>query len=155
MKIFVSVGTRPNQFDRLVKEMDLLAKNKTFQVFIQNGNSAYEPKYAKYSKFLNYNEQLKEIKSSDIIVMHAGAGTLIDALSNNKAIILFPRLEKYGEHTNDHQIELCQAIKKKYAIPYTLNEKELPVLIKNIKPYSSKTTHKESKLLNEIKSLLD
>jgi len=114
MKIFVSVGTRPNQFDRLVKEMDLLAKNKQMQVFIQNGNSTYTPKYAKFTKFLGYAEQLKEIKSSELVVMHAGAGTLIDALSNNKSIILFPRLEKFGEHTNDHQIELCQAINKKY-----------------------------------------
>jgi UDP-N-acetylglucosamine transferase subunit ALG13 len=129
MKLFVSVGTRPNQFDRLARAADELALKKGFEVFVQSGNSTYVPKNADHSKFLGHEETLQKMKWCDVAVVHAGAGTLIELLALRKPVVLFPRLEKYGEHTNDHQVELCKAIKAKYGAEYTTDEGKLYELI--------------------------
>ena len=31
-------------------------------------------------------------------------GSIITAIDNNKPIVIMPRLHKYGEHRNDHQL---------------------------------------------------
>lgn len=150
-KVFALIGsTYP--LDRLTKELDLIAENKKYEVFAQIGESTYLPKNIEYAKFLDSKELEKKIKWADIIVSHAGAGSIIDLLTSDKKFVLFPRLKKFGEAVDDHQIELCKAFGKKYGIKYTENEKELIELLKGVtKPKITK----DNKLVNEIKSLIE
>ena len=41
-----------------------------------------------------------------ILITHGGAGTVIDAVKRGKRTIVVPRLSKYREHVDDHQMEL-------------------------------------------------
>ena len=41
-----------------------------------------------------------------ILITHGGAGTVIDAVKRGKRTIVVPRLSKYREHIDDHQMEL-------------------------------------------------
>ena len=56
--IFVTVGTHEQAFDRLIKEVDRLKKEKiiTEDVFIQTGYSTYQPEYCEWSKFVKFDE---------------------------------------------------------------------------------------------------
>ena len=113
MKVFVSVGTHPQPFDRLLGEMDLLAgKEKTLEVFGQVGNCDYKPKNFPFERFLNDDEFQGKISWADIVVSHGGAGTLINALRQGKRLVIVPRLQRFGEHTNDHQLDLARAFEK-------------------------------------------
>lgn len=150
-KIFVTVGsTYP--LDRLVKEIDNVGKNKNYEIFAQIGESNYTPKKTKFEKFLSYEKMQEKIKWSDIIISHAGVGTIIDALNQNKQLLLFPRLKKYDEAVDDHQIEICKAFEKKYNIKYTLNEKELNNLIKITQ--KTKKIKSNKKLVKEVKKII-
>ena len=42
----------------------------------------------------------------DLLITHGGVGSIIDGLKKNKKVIAIPRLKKYNEHTNDHQIQI-------------------------------------------------
>lgn len=151
-KIFVIVGsTYP--FDRLIKEIDKVNKKKELDIFAQIGETKYLPKNIKFVKFLEQDNIIKKIKKSDIIITHAGIGTIIDVLSLNKKLVLFPRLKKYDEAIDDHQIEICKAFEDKFGISWTKNEKEIVRLIKNTKKLNK--IKKENKLVKEINNIIN
>ena len=151
MKIMTNIGTM-FPFDRLTKEIDKLG-NKNLDVFAQIGDSKYVPKNVKFVNFMDHTGFALNAKKQDVIISHAGIGSIIELMGLNKRIILFPRLKKYGEAIDDHQLEICKAFNKKYGIEYTTNEKELVKIIKRKK--SVKKTKKDLTLVNEIKTLLE
>ncbi|CYW30835.1 glycosyltransferase [Streptococcus suis] len=113
--IFVTVGTHEQQFNRLIKEIDLLKKNGsiTDEIFIQTGFSTYEPKYCTWKNLLSYSEMEDYMLKADIVVTHGGPASFMDAMSKGKTTIVVPRQKKYGEHVNDHQLEFCKKIVEK------------------------------------------
>ena len=108
--ILVSVGTHVRGFERLVQKMDDIARKIEEEVIIQIGNTAYEPKYAKYFKFKSYQEIEQLIKEARVIVCHGGAGTILLALKQGKTVISVPRLKEYNEVLVDHQLDLVYTL---------------------------------------------
>lgn len=135
-------------FDRLIKAIDSL---KGFEVFAQIGDSSLKPKNINYSKILSSHEINKKIVWSDVIISHAGVGSIIDLISLEKKFILFPRLKKFGEAVDDHQTEICEAFEKKYNVKWTTNEKELLKLLKDLRPVK---INKKNKLVKEIDKII-
>ncbi len=106
--IFVTVGTQKFPFDRLLKKVDRLVKERviTEEVFIQAGTADYIPACCHYQAFYDRKQFGEMIEACDILITHGGAGTIIDAVKRRKKTIVVPRLAKYGEHVDDHQLEL-------------------------------------------------
>ena len=104
--IFVTVGTHEQQFNRLVQAVDHLKKNGNIKddVYIQTGFSTYFPQYCDYSKFLGYESVNDFVQNSDIIVTHGGPASFMNAISKKKKPIVVPRLSRFQEHVNDHQL---------------------------------------------------
>ena len=74
-------------------------------MFAQTGTSTYDPKHYEYKNFISQEEFLEKIKEADIVVSHGASGSIMKALNAGKKVIAVTRLEKYGEHINDHQIQ--------------------------------------------------
>lgn len=112
--IFVTVGSQKFQFNRLLIEIDKLIENKiiTEDVFAQIGASDYKPKNYECKDFITQDEFSKRINESDLIITHGGTGIVVNALKKNKKVIAIPRLSKYGEHVDDHQIQLIDEFKE-------------------------------------------
>ena len=53
------------------------------------------------------------IGKADYIITHGGVGTITDALKLGKKIIAVPRLSKYKEHVNDHQLQIIENFSEK------------------------------------------
>jgi len=125
INIFVTVGSGVLQFNRLVKACDSLDLKK-YKILIQRGHSDYAPKNHKFIDYFKDNKDLlKAINDADLIIGHGGAGTIIDVLSKNKKLIVVPRLKKYGEVVDDHQLELAHFFEKQKKLYFCLNESEL------------------------------
>lgn len=107
--IFVTLGSQKFQFNRLLKAVDELKINE--EVFAQIGYSDYKPMNYKYKKFLDRNEFTQIMKKSDIIITHGGTGAIMNALKQNKKVIAVPRLSKYGEHVDNHQLQIIEQFK--------------------------------------------
>ena len=104
--ILVVVGLHSQGFERLVKKMDEIAAMINYEVVIQLGHTKYKPKYAKSFRFTD-NKKIEELyKKADIVVVHGGVGSIMKALMYKKQVIAVPRLSKYGEHKNDHQLDI-------------------------------------------------
>ena len=112
--IFVTLGSQKFQFNRMLIEIDkLIDEGKiTEEVFAQIGASDYKPKNFKYSDFLTQDEFKNYMKNADLVITHAGTGAIVTALKNDKLVIAIPRLAKYGEHVDDHQVQLIDEFKE-------------------------------------------
>ena len=106
-KIFVTVGSRNYPFDRLFKKLDELCEDGIVkgEMFAQIGTSSYLPKHYRYKDFVSQEEFQEWVEWSDIVVSHGASGSIMKALNAGKKVIAVTRLEKYGEHINDHQIQ--------------------------------------------------
>ena len=108
--IFVTLGSQKFQFNRLLQKIDELVKEEAIkeEIFAQIGYSDYKPENYQYKDFLNRNE-FSEIQSkADVVITHGGTGAIIGAVKKGKKVLAVPRLAKYGEHVDDHQIQLLQ-----------------------------------------------
>ena len=116
--IFVTLGSQKFQFNRLLAEIDRLieAGEITEPVYAQTGYSDYEPKHYEYQAFMDRDEYKRCEESADIIITHGGTGSIISAVKKGRRVIAVPRLKKYGEHVDDHQIQLIREFRRQNLI---------------------------------------
>lgn len=141
--IFVTVGTHEQQFNRLVKKIDLLKGNGiiTDNIFIQIGFSTYEPKFCDWKRMISFDEMQKKMSESNIIVTHGGPSSFMMALQERKIPIVVPRMEKFTEHINNHQVEFSNAVAKKFKNIIVVNDvDELGETINNYHSITKKMT---------------
>lgn len=107
--VFVTVGTHEQPFDRLMREIDSLVEAGALSyVVIQYGYSTVIPKGCRCEAFLPYAEMLHLYAEADAVVCHGGPSTFLEAMSYGKVPIVVPRLTRFGEHVNDHQLTFCR-----------------------------------------------
>jgi len=108
--IFVTVGNDFRGFDRLLKKMDEIAPLIPSETLMQRGYSNYLPKNSKYFHFVSMKNAIEYIQKSELVVSHAGVGTIILCKEYGIPILILPRRKKCGEHMNDHQMEIAKAL---------------------------------------------
>ncbi len=162
--IFVTVGTHEQSFERLVKKIDELKKQRKIEekVIIQKGFTNYEPKNCISYKIIGYEEMKKYISEARIVVTHGGPASFIAPLSIGKIPIVVPRLKEFEEHVNDHQLEFVKQLadRDNNIIPiYDISELEDKILnydsivIGMMKNYKSNNKEFNKRLEEEIKAL--
>ena len=130
--IYATVGKMPLGFDRLIKAVDSLAAVINEDIFIQTGSSGFTPVNAAYKDFLTFPEAEAMQAKADVIISHAGIGTIIGALHSGTPIIIMPRREKLGEHFNDHQMEIAEAVLGRPGVEVIYDAAELEIALKRL-----------------------
>lgn len=156
--IFVTVGTQDVPFDRLITAVEKQIKKGTIkeEVIVQSGCSKYKSDKMKIINYMDTDEFKKTIKKANVVITHGGVGTIIDSLNANKIVIACPRLEKYKEHTNDHQLQIINKFSNDgYIIPLKDPNKLAQALeeakIFRPKKYKSNTNN----MVNLIENFID
>lgn len=155
--IFITLGSRDYQFNRLLKEIDSLIEKRliTERVVAQIGQSDYIPKSYEYERFMS-PERFSEFQDlAEIVVTHGGTGAIISALKKNKHVVAVPRLAKFNEHSDDHQLEITRMLEK---LGYILSVEDISKLhenIKKIKVHNCKIYNRESNILEIILNYID
>lgn len=108
--IFVTLGSQKFQFNRLLIEVDRLVEEGkiTEEVFAQTGYSDYEPRNYDYKNFLDREEFSDIMGKCDKVITHGGTGAIIGAVKREKKVIAVPRLAKFNEHVDDHQLQITK-----------------------------------------------
>ena len=132
----VTLGTQHQEFTRL---LDYIEKSDLKgEIIVQAGYTKYESKRMKIFDFISYDEMEKYIDKSDLVITHAGTGSIVMPLKKDKKVIACARLSKFGEHVDDHQVELVDVF---YSEGYILKVDEdtpLDEVLKNIKDFKPK-----------------
>lgn len=151
--IFITLGSQKFQFNRLLEAVDNLIANKVIQekVFAQTGYSDYVPQNYEYKEFLNRDEFLGLEKKADIVITHGGTGAIIGAVKNKRKVIAIPRLSRYGEHVDDHQVQIVNQFRDSNLI-YSINDCDsLGQTIKYVKNHKFNTYKSNSqRIINNI-----
>ncbi|MCD7790727.1 MAG: beta(1,3)galactosyltransferase EpsH [Bacteroides thetaiotaomicron] len=151
--IFVAVGTQKFQMNRLLMEVDnLISAGKIdVNVYAQSGNSTYKPTGYSYAPFLTKDEFDEKIDECELLITHGGVGTIVSGLKRNKAIIVVPRLKKYKEHVDDHQLQIADSFAKLGYILKCEEMEDLAVMIEKANSYQFSAYKSErSKMLEYL-----
>ncbi|MEW4309201.1 glycosyltransferase [Rossellomorea marisflavi] len=125
--IFVTLGTQKFQLLRLLNLLDELIKNGVIKerVLVQAGYTQINSDRMELHKFLSKTDMEMFIKSSNLVIAHGGTSSIIQALSHEKKVLAVPRLKKFHEHVDDHQLDIVSEFKKKnYLEVYLDNDSE-------------------------------
>ena len=158
MDILVSVGASEFSFERLLRIIDELCEEGVLDgnhIIAQKGAASYTPEHYRSFDLIGRDEYQKYMEQADVIISHAGTGSVIPALKIGKKVIVFPRLAKYGEHVDNHQLELADVFT--YA-GYTLcatNKEELQACIRSLDgftppPFQSNTVNMNRLIIDFI-----
>lgn len=156
--IFVTVGSQKFQFNRLLKKIDELIESGDIkeEVFAQIGVSDYTPKNYNYKDFVTQDEFKEYMDKADLIITHAGTGAIVTALKKEKKVIAIPRLSEYGEHVDDHQIQLIDEFKEMNFIEPVYKIDELKLAIKNVREKTyNKYKSNTQKILDDIELFIE
>jgi UDP-N-acetylglucosamine transferase subunit ALG13 len=102
--ILVTVGTNEARFDRLLHAFDSSPFDE--ELFVQHGPSPIRPRGATCVDYLPYDELGATVRRARVVVTHAGVGSIMTALANGKRPVVVPRLRRFGEAVDDHQMQL-------------------------------------------------
>ena len=110
--IFVTVGSQL-PFDRLVRAVDQWSHERGRRdVFAQIGVARFRPRYIPWVTTLDAAQFQEKLTNADVVVSHAGTGSIITALERGKPIVVMPRRADLGETRNDHQFSMARRLQE-------------------------------------------
>lgn len=117
MSTFVSVGNAIQPFGRLITAVAERKQQLPTPLVIQHGHTPL-PLSTEYTavSFMNMDDFSNQMISADLLILHAGAGSLIHAVRAGKVPVVMPRRAVYGEHIDDHQLDLSRALEREQRI---------------------------------------
>lgn len=156
--IFITLGSQKFQFNRLLRAVDELIEKGVIddEVFAQIGYSDYVPKRFEYKRFLGREEFAAWEGSCDILITHGGTGAIIGAVKKGKKVIAVPRLAKYGEHVDNHQIQLIAQFRGQNLICGLNDATELEEGLNYVKEHSFDAYQSNTRIIIEsIESFIE
>jgi beta-1,4-N-acetylglucosaminyltransferase len=97
MNIFVTVGH--THYNALFKAVDAQFSAGKYKIINQIFDGSYQPKNHEYFKFTTNIES--QIAKADLVITHAGAGSVFRLLELGKPIVVVPNFERIDEHQKD------------------------------------------------------
>lgn len=155
--ILVTLGTQFEPFDRLLNEAQKLNTNE--KIIVQAGHTKFKSDKMEIVDFIPYEKMNELVNEARIIITHGGTGSIVEPLKKGKVIIGCARLEKYGEHVDNHQTELISIFADQGYILELKEGDDINTLLKEAenfvpKKYTSNTSIFMDKLQNKIDSYL-
>jgi UDP-N-acetylglucosamine transferase subunit ALG13 len=123
--IFVAVGTQL-PFDRLIAAVDAWAGRTGRQdVLAQIGPSKLCPQFIEHRAFFSPAEFSRHVAAADLMIAHAGMGSIISAMTEGTPVLVMPRSAALSEHRSDHQLSTARRFRESGRILVAMDEREL------------------------------
>jgi UDP-N-acetylglucosamine transferase subunit ALG13 len=107
--VIVAVTGTGSPFDRLINGLAAFARDHQEQVWVQHGASRLVAPLDG-AAVVPRPELLERMRQADAVVCHAGCGSIADAFRTGHTPVVVARRQRYGEHVNDHQLELVEVL---------------------------------------------
>ena len=157
--ILVMLGTQNNDFHRLLDEIEKNIENGNIneEVVVQAGFTKYKSDKMKIFSLTSKEKLENLIKQADLIITHAGIGSIEMALEQNKKVIAIPRLKKFREHVNDHQKDIERKLDEKGCLIGIDDVSKLGIALKKVKKFIPKKYEKSNsdEIIYIIKTFID
>ena len=140
--ITVTLGTIPIAFNRIVNWLEILLEDGTISepLFVQHGVSDISPilmnPLVTAVPTVGKPDLLARVIESRFVISHAGQGSTRWLVSCKKSFTVVPRLARYHEHIDDHQLMFTKSVHP-LGVHYCLSLEELRSAIVNLPPLIS------------------
>lgn len=132
--ILVLLGTNPYSFERLARAVDELAARHGWDVFIQMGNTPYQPKHCQYATFLPRAEVAAKARECELMIVQGGTGSIHEGLAAGKPVVAVPRRPQLGE-SQDYQEDLVRAMEAQGRLLGVYEIDQLEVVIERARSF--------------------
>ena len=156
--ILVLLGTQNNSFHRLLEEIQKNIDNGKIKetVIVQKGYTKFESNEMTIYNQLPQDEIEKLIDNANLVITHGGVGSIINSIQKGKKVIAVPRLKKYNEHVNDHQLDIVKSFNESGYIIGLNDVNELEEALNNIRDFEPKQYIKNTgKILKIIEDFIE
>ena len=151
IKLFVPLGTQKFPFGRIITALNQLVdegKYKADEIVMQSALYPVKPNFTHFGLIPN-DEFNRYMREAEVVVTHSGVNSIISCMEMGKPLVVCPRLHEYGEHVDNHQMEIATLMRDKYDVLICTAMKDLPELIERAK------THKYKSWVSHWEELLD
>ena len=153
--IFATIGTQA-PFDRFVKMLDEVCEGMNEEVVCQTIGCTYDGKNIRSIGFVAPDEFNKIFSEARLIIAHAGMGTILSALKQQKPLIVVPRLASLGEHRNDHQMATAMRMHELGYVNVAYDKAQLKDLLSSdLKPMKIIGDSASESLVNSIAEFIE
>ena len=156
--IYVAVGTQKFQLNRLLKKLDDLIADGVIreEVVAQIGYSDYQPQHYTFKDFFSKDEFNNNIEKCSLLITHSGVATIIAGLKCSKPVIVVPRLAKFGEHVDDHQMQIAESFSSQNYVMMCRENDDLAELVEQAPKHDfSKYLSQRELMLKTIRDYLN
>ncbi len=156
--ILVTLGTQDKPFTRLLEAVQKQIDNGNIkdEVIVQAGYTKFKSKDMKIYDLIPYEKFDKLVEQCDILITHGGVASILNGIKNEKKVIAAARLKEYGEHTNDHQLQIISDFAKKgYLLELKDFDKLNDVIEKAKKFKQKKYVSNTENFIRHIKDYID
>jgi len=155
--IFLTVGTWRNGYDRLVKAVDELLERQVVAetVVAQVGHGSYQPRHMKALEFCSPGEFAQFMAEADLVISHAGMGTIAQALQRDKPVVVLPRKCALGEVDSDHQFDTAAQLETEGKILVAYETDDLAAKLEQAKGFVPKRSETTDGILRTVGAFVD
>lgn len=157
IKLFVPLGTQKFPFERIIVALNSLVDRGEYKpddIIMQSALYPVKPKFIALGLIPNeeFNRYMVE---AETIVTHSGVNSIISCMNIGKPLVICPRLHEYGEHVDNHQMEIAELMRTKYDVLVCTDMNDLSEMIEKAKThkYKSWVSHRQE-LMNAISRLI-
>ena len=129
--IFATFGTHHQPFPRF---LDALASLPPDELVVQHGHSPAPRRAREAVPFLDFGAMLERVRAADVVVTHAGVGSILLARREGHTPVVVPRLHRLGEHVDDHQVDLTEALAEQGKVIPVLDVARLAGAVASVPP---------------------
>ncbi len=150
--IFATVGSHPTYpFERFLRALETLSDE---QLVVQHGPGQPPANAHRAVPWMTFAEIVEAMESADHVVSHAGVGTVLCAVRAGQVPIVFPRLKRYGETVDDHQLELGRRLTEDGRLILIEDESELAATVAAAPPRGAQAGLDGSELIAAVRAEL-
>jgi UDP-N-acetylglucosamine transferase subunit ALG13 len=151
--IFVTVGTYETPFDRLLRAVEpLTAKD---ELVIQTGPSTVRPAGATCIDYLSFDRLVEHIRGSSAVISHAGVGSIMTTVANGRRPVVVPRLRRYDEVVDDHQLELARRLDQDELVVLVEDPAELGSVLEETMLRHPASSYGNNPIAHDLREYLD
>lgn len=128
--IFAITGTHEQPFDRLVRALDdYAAAHPDEAVVIQRGYATHRPRHAQGEPMFPQERMNELAAQARVIVTHGGPGSIWLAFQHDRIPVVVPRMKRFGEHVDDHQVAFARHLERASRAPAVTEIERLAALL--------------------------
>jgi len=161
VKAFVTVGLDRKPFSRLLRLVDLAVGRQLLsrETLVQRGHTEFSSRNLQVVQFLPFADMQAAARKAELVITHAGVGSILLCQSAGQLPLVFPRQGDLGEHVDNHQLEFAEVMAAAGKAVVAYNEVDFFSLLARVAewrqgPPLAQGPDPEPELAATIKSLL-